>query len=239
MTVYREFAQIYDLIYQAQGKDYEKEACRLHAIVHHYKQSPGNALLDVACGTGEHLRYLRRFYTVEGLDSSATMLAVARRKLPDVLFHEGDMRDFDLGRRFDAIVCLFGSIGYVADEEGLHRAIACMAAHLHPGGVLVIEPWIYPQNFRHGATHAVLVDEPDMKVARVSVARRKGDCSEIEFHFLIATPAGVRHFVEHHLLGLFAPEQYGRAFERHGLELKPIDENAWPRGDLFVGVRSL
>lgn len=84
---YERFAQYYDLLYKAQGKDYEREACRLHRLIQRYKTSQGKRLLDVGCGTGEHLRYLRAFYQVEGVDASAEMLQVAQRKLPEVHFH--------------------------------------------------------------------------------------------------------------------------------------------------------
>ncbi len=236
-TTYEGFAHIYDAIYAAQGKDYEKEACRIHAIIQQHKRCPGNALLDVACGTGGHLQYLVRFYTVEGVDKSPHMLAIARRKLPHVRFHEADMREFHLDRRFDAVICMFGSIGYVQSARGLEQAVERMAAHLHPGGVLIVEPWIYPENFRDGGTHAVLVDEPERKVVRVSVARRKGECSDIEFHFLVATSEGIRHFTERHVMGLFPQEAYIRAFESNGLQL--AEEIDWLRGDLFVGVKPI
>ena len=84
---YERFAQYYDLLYKAQGKDYEREACRLHRLIQRYKTSQGKRLLDVGCGTGEHLRYLRAFYQVEGVDASAEMLQVAQRKLPEVHFY--------------------------------------------------------------------------------------------------------------------------------------------------------
>ena len=60
-------AQYYDTIYLAM-KDYRAEADTLTAFVHQYSRSPGNLLLDVACGTGLHLSYLKQHFQVEGLD---------------------------------------------------------------------------------------------------------------------------------------------------------------------------
>src|SRR5258707_11718440 len=102
----------YDAIYGTM-KDYAVEAQQIHALIQQYKQSSGTTLLDVACGTGRHLPFLREHYTLEGLDLDEQMLAIARQRNPEVVFHHADMADFDLGRRFDAIVCLFSSIGYV------------------------------------------------------------------------------------------------------------------------------
>ena len=120
-------ARIYDAIY-ASIRDYPHEAAELDRLIQ--DRRPGaRTLLDVACGTGAHLEHLTA-YEVEGLDLDPEMLAVARERLPEVSFHEGDMADFDLGKRFDAVVCLFSSIGYVRTEERLRSAIASMAGHL-------------------------------------------------------------------------------------------------------------
>ena len=54
------------------------------------------------------------------------------------------MTAFDLGCRFDVVTCLFSSIGYVGTVERLDQAIATMAAHLEPGGTLIVEPWLSP-----------------------------------------------------------------------------------------------
>lgn len=95
-------------------------------------QNPGaSSLLDVACGTGEHLRLLRSsFDRAEGVDIEPQMLAIARQKLPDTTFTEGDMRSFALERTFDAVTCLFSSIGYMANTAELNDAVANLAAHL-------------------------------------------------------------------------------------------------------------
>ena len=64
------------------------------------------------------------------------------------------MRSFDLGRRFDAVTCLFSSIGYLLTPEDLEQGIARMAAHVAPGGVLVVEPWFTPDAWRPGSLPA-------------------------------------------------------------------------------------
>src|SRR5438067_8492108 len=106
-------ASVYDLVYAAPGaKDYAAEAAQIDVIIR--KRAPGaRTLLDVACGTGLHLRHLRERYAVEGVDASADMLAVAAQTLPGVPLHVGDMRALDLGRTFDAVTCLFSSVGYL------------------------------------------------------------------------------------------------------------------------------
>ena len=227
---YTHFARYYDSLYRAQGKDYEREACRLHRLIQQHKTSPGHHLLDVGCGTGEHLRYLQAFYQVEGLDASEEMLAVARRKLPHVPFHLGDMRSFQLDARFDAITCLFGTIGYVETWEGLCQAVDTMYRHLAPGGVLIIEPWLGPEEISDGRPHLTVADEPERKIVRLGHTRVRGRISEVHFHFAIADRGGIHHHEEIHRLGLFTQDEYTRALEMAGLHVTYNPQGIADRG---------
>ena len=125
-------AQYYDKIYA--HKDYQAEAAYLQAIVERDTHAGRKTLLDVACGTGGHIAYLKAHYQVSGLDLDPGLLEIARRRYPDVPFYQGDMIDFGLGRRFDVITCLFSAIGYVRTIDNLNRAVRRMAQHLEPGG---------------------------------------------------------------------------------------------------------
>ena len=219
--------RLYDAIY-ASIRDYPREAAELDRLIQ--ERRPGaRTLLDVACGTGAHLEHLTG-YDAEGLDLDPEMLAVARKRLPKVAFHEGDMVDFDLGKRFDAIVCMFSSIGYVRSEERLRSAIAAMAHHLEPGGVLVVEPWLSPEVWVDRHVGAVFVDEPELKIARMNVGQREGDVSIFEFEYLVGTPNGLERFNERHELGLFTVEQYLKAFRAAGLEVDHDPEGPMGRG---------
>ncbi|ADH61992.1 Methyltransferase type 12 [Allomeiothermus silvanus DSM 9946] len=125
-------------------KDYRAEAEAVHARIQQAHPGAKN-LLEVACGTGKHLEHLKAHYEAVGLDLDAKQLEEARRRNPEVVFYQGDMRTFDLGRTFDAITCLFSAIGHAGSVEGLEAAVYTMARHLNPGGVLLVEPWLSPQ----------------------------------------------------------------------------------------------
>jgi SAM-dependent methyltransferase len=230
--VFSRSARIYDAIY-ASIRDYPREAAELDRLIQ--ERRPGaRTLLDVACGTGAHLEHLTG-YEVEGLDLDPEMLAVARERLPDVPFHQGDMADFDLGKRFDAVVCMFSSIGYVRTEERLRSALASMARHLEPGGVLVVEPWLSPEVWRDRHVGAVFVDEPELKIARMNVAEREGNVSMVVFEYLVGTPDGIERFSEPHELGLFTVGQYLAAFRAAGLEVDHDPEGPMGRG-LYIAT---
>jgi SAM-dependent methyltransferase len=104
-------AHLYDLLYSF--KDYEAESAALVALIRGRNPS-ASSLLDVACGTGRHLELLRpAFPDVAGVDLEPGLLEVARARLPEVSLSLADMRTFDLGRAFDAVTCLFSSVGYL------------------------------------------------------------------------------------------------------------------------------
>jgi ubiquinone/menaquinone biosynthesis C-methylase UbiE len=227
-------AQYYDKIYG--HKDYQAEVVSLQAIV---EQEPGadrNTLLDVACGTGSHIDFLKAHYQVTGLDLEPGLLEMARQRHPQVAFHQGDMIHFDLDQRFDVITCLFSAIGYVRTVANLRRAVCTMTHHLEPGGVLLIEPWFTPQDWNPGKPHALLIDEPELKIARLSTSLSDGRLSWFDFHYLIATPKGTEHLVERHELGLFERSEMRAAFVDAGLTAR-YDEHGLTGRGLWIGVR--
>ncbi|HEU4454245.1 MAG TPA: class I SAM-dependent methyltransferase, partial [Longimicrobium sp.] len=171
----------------------------------------------------------------EGLDLDEGLLAVARCKVPGVAFHHGDMRSFDLGRRFDVVTCLFSSIGYVRTVEAMRASIANMARHLRPGGALVVEPWLTPDTFRSGTVHMQAHDEPGLKRVRMARSWAADDLSTLEFQYLIGTPDEISHRVEHHVLGLFTREQVTEALEAADLRVTFDPDGLTGRG-LYIGV---
>jgi hypothetical protein len=158
-----------------------------------------------------------------------------------VPLHRGDMTGFELGRQFDAVVCLFSSIGYVGTADRLRRAVACMAHHVASGGVLVVEPWFTPEAWQRGRPHALLVEQPNLKICRMNVSDARdgadGPVSVLDFHYLVASAEGVAHFTEHHELALFTDAQYREAFALAGLPAEHDPQGLIGRG-LYVAHRS-
>lgn len=233
--MFHESADIYDAIYLSQGKDYAAEALKIRELAGRCQRSAGRSLLDVACGTGLHAANLREYFDVEGLDLDEGMVAAARRKYPNLKFSQGDMLDFRLNRTFDVVTCLFSSIGYLKTPARLDQAIQTMGNHLTPGGVLIVEPWFTPETWHPGTAHAVYVNQPDLKIARMNISEGDGRLSWFEFHYLVATREGVRYFTERHELGLFTHEEYLAAFQRAGLEVFHDPDGLYGRG-LYIGV---
>ncbi|MBD8530696.1 MULTISPECIES: class I SAM-dependent methyltransferase [unclassified Massilia] len=98
---------------------------------------PGAAILDLGCGTGEPiLHYLReRGCAVTGVDASAAMLVIARRRFPGTRLIKGDMRTLALDQTFDAVIA-WHSLFHLphADQRAM---FATFARLLRPRGILM------------------------------------------------------------------------------------------------------
>ena len=174
-----------------------------------------------------------------GVEPSAEMRRKFKEKLPFVEVHDGDMRTFDLRSEFDIVLCLFSAIGYMKDTKELKEAATNMKRHLAPGGALIVEPWLSPEVYRSGKVHANFVDEPELKIARMTKGEQEGRLSIMEMHHLVADLTGVRHFVERHEMGLFTKEEYLEAFTFDGIETVWEEDGLMAGRGLVISVRSL
>ena len=236
MSEYVKSAEIYDALYLAK-KNYAKEAEQVHNLIEGHKHTDGNTLLDVACGTGLHAKALKKWYDVEGLDLSEQQLAIARERLPDVTFYHDDMKNFDTGKQYDAVTCLFSAIGELLEIEQVNSAISSMASHLKPGGVLIVEPFLRLEQFIDGRIWSDFVDEPDLKVVRMTTAERQGKIVNLTMHHMVGRPGKVEEFVEHHQEAMHSVEEYTRAFEKAGLNVSYDEEGLTGRG-LYIATKN-
>jgi ubiquinone/menaquinone biosynthesis C-methylase UbiE len=232
---YRRVAVVYDQVYA--WKDYAREARRVHALVRRYGPHPARRLLDVACGTGVHLKYLSRWYRVTGLDGSAPMLRVARERLPRVRFIRGAMQSFRLPDRFDIITCLFSSIGYVRSEVDLRRTLANFARHLTPGGIAIVEPWLTPREYREGSVHLGTYGTKSRPIARMNTAGRRGGRSIMDMHYLVGRDGRIRSWVERHNMCLFGARTMRSAFRSAGLDARRIPSKFTTHRGLYLATK--
>jgi SAM-dependent methyltransferase len=235
--------ELYDLVFRSRGKSFEKEADDVTQMIQ--SRFPGAAsLLDVACGTGAHLvRFAELFDHVEGVELAPAMRIVAQSRLPGVNVHPGDMREFDLGRTFDTVLCLGNAVACMESSADLDTAVARLAAHVVPGGVLIVEPGWFPDQFIDGYVGGHLVREDGRVVARITHSTRQGLAIRVEIKFVVAEPTGIREWTDFFYMSLFTPEEYVSAFEKADCAVELIDI-PWQLGNdkhnapgLFIAVR--
>jgi len=139
---YSRKAHRYDEI--EQDRNYLVEVRELKERIKENKKSRGKRLLDVGCGTGPHLFYLKNDFLCTGIDLNKQMLDVAKKKLKrKVNLIQANMIDFKLDEPFDIIVCLFSVINHVKNYSELKKSFVNLFNHLKKGGVCIIEPY-YP-----------------------------------------------------------------------------------------------
>lgn len=110
------------------------------AILGYWSLPPGSRILDMACGRGRHVKWFReRGMAVSGIDISEGSIAEARIQLPDVDLQVHDMREPFAQERYDAVVCLFTSLGYFDSVDDDRAVLHAAYTALRPGGVFVID----------------------------------------------------------------------------------------------------
>jgi SAM-dependent methyltransferase len=99
-------------------------------------------VLDAGCGTGRvAIRLAELGYDVTGTDVDRSMLAVARERAPALRWVEADLSSLDLLAGGDPaydLVVLAGNVVPLVAPGTESAAVARAAAHLRPGGLLVV-----------------------------------------------------------------------------------------------------
>jgi SAM-dependent methyltransferase len=132
----------YDLLashYDAVTGDSSTESAFVSEVIEHANRRAAT-LLEVACGTGNIIAQLADRYRVSGLDISPAMLAIAREKLPaDTPLHLADMSSFQVGAKFDVIICVYHGINHLLGFASWKSFFTCARRHLNDGGVLIFD----------------------------------------------------------------------------------------------------
>jgi SAM-dependent methyltransferase len=228
-------ADVYDIIYQ--HLPYDEQAARIVTRVRALLPT-ARSLLEVGCGTGQFLARFHAEFSVEGLDISEQMLAVAATRVPDLPLHCTDMRSFQLGRQFDVVACLFSSIGYMTSPSDLRAAVSTMAGHLVAGGVMIIDPWFTPKAAVDGFVGGSVDERGDVVVARVIHSLVEGRVSVTDMHHVVARAnVGIEHYIERHRMGLFSDEEYAALLDELGCDAARFDDVAWSGRSRWVAVK--
>ena len=222
-------AEYYDLIYSSM-KDYAAEAAQVAALLRRLNPHC-RTVLDVACGTGEHARHLAADgFEVDGLDLEPGFIRIAREKHLPGRFFVADMSDFHLPHRYDAVTCLFSSIGYLEEIERVVAALRCFREHLAPGGIVLVEPWFEPGVLDHGRMTQTTAESQGARVTRNSRLEVEGRLSLIRFDYEIADASGTHHVSETHKLGLFTRDEMLDAFRQAQLPAEYDPQGLTDRG---------
>lgn len=221
MLLYTKLAEhYYDL--ETIDRNIEEE---VRALEGHFGAAGPLRILDLGCATGEHVAALRENgHQVEGLDSSDSMIRIARRRFSHCRFHRGDMRDFVSALPFDAAFSIFGSFGHFLSDEELRAALHNVYNLLSPGGVFVLEVWNASPFLDIG--HSPPVSSPAVRSGgrllrrsrRFNLIRERPSIVEINCLYEL----GASRLPDRYRLRVFEVRELGEIVRRTGFEIRGV-----------------
>ncbi len=229
MIMYEQLAEIYDLINA--GIPYDREYELLKLLV---DKSKDKSLLDVGCGTGEHIHFFSpESYNIFGLDYSKGMLDIARAKNPHINFMHGDMRNFALDRKFSVVSCLGSALQYNLTLEDLERSIKNLLEHANDYVIFdvryCIDKWI--DGYVKDKTY-----ENDSIIVRESWVSNRVDevysVWEPKFEVHNKLTGEDFEYMDYHKIRLFSINEIATILTNLGYSYELIDVSAAPVNDV-------
>lgn len=198
--------------------------------------TPG-PVLELGAGSGRLLAPLiAKGIDAYGLECDEESLAAGRRRLealgvsnPSERSLAGDMRAFDLGRRFSSIFVVANTMSLLLEQADVDATLSCVRRHLAPGGAFVFDvsrvegfTWYAPPYVWRGETEGVWVaGKAATSVERGSYDPLTRRCSVTrEFHLQDGRSAAL-----HTLTHQRSVDAWVASLSRAGFEVaQPIDE---------------
>ena len=197
---------------------------RAHAV---FAASEGRDLLDLACGTGQHLQdMLARGFRCTGLDNSAAMLQLAAGRCPGADLLLCDLAAFTHEKAFDLITCFLYSIHYshplLALEETLRRAFRA----LKPGGLLLFDA-VDARGIRNDNGVVTRMDSEDATLRFQSAWHYSGEGEVLDLNLTIvrSDAAGNREWQDRHTMTALTFPQLARLLMTEGFDVQLLEHD--------------
>jgi SAM-dependent methyltransferase len=240
------YAGAYNQLYN--DKDYAAECDVVEDLFHRYSARPVSSVLDLGCGTGNHVFPMsRRGYDVVGVDSSASMLALARQRQSanssggGVRFEHADIRSVDLGRTFDAVLMMFAVLGYQVENVDVLAALKSARRHLEPGGLAILDFWYGPAVLRQRPSERIKLIAGDngdvLRAASGELDTARHTCAVRYRLWHLRDRRLVSETDETHLMRYFFPRELSLFLDCSAFSLvrlgafpdidRPADEETW------------
>ncbi|HWJ28947.1 MAG TPA: class I SAM-dependent methyltransferase, partial [Flavisolibacter sp.] len=218
-------------------KPYQKEAEFIHGKIQKHNSKNEQTILELACGTGTHSGHLATFgYSITATDRSKESLEIARQKssTKDVKFKVMDMESPENLGRFDVVICLFDSIGYLIDNKKISALFDFVRASLKPGGIFIYEYWHAGAFLKsHDVTRYKFIEKLNLhRVSNTSIDY-SNQFASVNYKFF----QDGNFYEETHNNRFFLAQEMNLFIEKAGFELceryagysdvENIDENTW------------
>jgi len=131
---------IYDAIGDAYDLVYPDTIERVPFVKDLLKRLGKNSVLELGIGTGLFAIPLHEAgFNIEGLEISQVMIEVVGQKAPGLKVHKGDIRNYKINGRYDAILALSSVLVFVANEQEIKQCLQRCYDHLESNGMLLLE----------------------------------------------------------------------------------------------------
>lgn len=216
----------------------EKEAA---FVARALELKPGASVLDLCCGQGRHsVQLAKRGFNVTGLDLNPDYVELTRKAAKaakvEVETVAADMREIPFAGKFDAIVNMYSSFGYLESEAEDLKVLESAVKALKAGGRILLDmlnrEWAidnYIQNDWHtGADGTLYVERRDLDLAT----------SRMHVHFIVVDPNGGRRESIGHIIRLYTLTEMTRLLERAGLRMTAVF-GGFDGEDYSIGTRRM
>jgi SAM-dependent methyltransferase len=167
MTVMTTSAPHWGPLWGARAADWmaveEQQVPTYVAALERLSPVPGQTVLEVGCGTGVFLQAaVEAGLDVHGLDASAELVELARRRVPDADVRQGEMEALPFGDASFDVVAGFNSFFFASD-----MLVALREARrvVRPGGTVLAQVWGRPERcdldaMKHAIDHWLPKQDP-------------------------------------------------------------------------------
>jgi len=178
-------------------------------------------MLHLGCGAGGHDFHFKKHFSVTGVDISEGMLALAKKRNPEVTYVKGDMRTIDLNRTFDVVV-IPDSITYMTTLEDLKKTIMNAACHLKNEGIMLVVAHMKEDFKENNFTYSG--EKGNIHITVFENNHIVSDSTyEAAIIYLIRQAGELNIYHEVHTLGLFTYDQWMAIFEECQLKVNEIN----------------
>jgi SAM-dependent methyltransferase len=218
MHMYSDLAPWFHLL--THPSDYTDEAAFVRRVVDDVAIGDAHSLLELGSGGGNNASHLKARFDCTLTDVSPEMLALSRTLNPECEHLEGDMRTLRLGRTFD-VVFVHDAISYLTTEDDLRAAVETAAAHVRPGGVVILTPDATTEIFKPQTDHGGHDGEDGRSLRYLEWTHAAtGSTYDVDYLIIARGPGDdVRVVHDRHVLGVFPRATWERLVCGAGLEL--------------------
>jgi SAM-dependent methyltransferase len=225
MKLYQELAEYYFSI-ENKHRDIKDDVSFISGLL---KGVPSPALLDIGCGTGEHLKMLNRLgMRCTGVDVSGDMLRIARLRCPgnEIRFHRSGMEDIDYYNEFDMVISLFGTFNYLLEDENVEKVLWNAWRALKADGKAIFEIWnsvpvekIRKKELNHVSTTKYEETIIDRERGFQLVSHPHKSIVEVNYNYVLQNSRGKKAVRDRHVMRTYTRNEIAGFIQNNGFRI--------------------